>query len=54
MICLLRNNFFLWGHMDTVYRPPLLLDHQELRHWIITVVTAIDEVISVNTQLVCE
>jgi hypothetical protein len=36
--------FFLWWYVkDTVYRPPLPPEHQELRQLIITAVTAIEE-----------
>jgi hypothetical protein len=39
-----RKDFFLWGYVsDTVYRPPLPHDLQELRQRIITAVTAIEE-----------
>jgi hypothetical protein len=38
------SDFFLWGDVvDTVYRPPLSHDLQELRQRIIAVVTAIEE-----------
>jgi hypothetical protein len=39
-----RFDFFLWGYVkDTVYRPPLPHDLQELRQRIIIAVTAIEE-----------